>query len=425
MGTYVAIVVAATMSAVSSAALLACFLLFPKWRNKPSGTKHILLVLTIYDLLAGANYFINPSRMPNLCQVQATVMQWFEIGGWLWTAVLPVELARALYVSVKWLKRDHTTGVCIFKGYIVNYHAFVHTYCAVTVGLMHGLGISGQAGDWCWATSDVFVVATYCALWCSFAVIGLASCFILHLIAEAESGLKERESLGTIDYRDVVRRRRNFRARRKLLLIPLAFMVLHIPGTLRRCANLAQCASCDNEWIQLLQAICDPSQGTVNCLLFGLMDLQLQAEIRAALAQTTWPQTSLGRWCARCCAMVCATRTTLLGTEEELDEPDEEPDWDGSHESVASSRSTALDYSLNRDRDTATSVRITELADFSLTKAPSEAATTQPQMGFKPALDQRNKRTVSVVSEGGEADPRESGLRTVTDLANAKELAEV
>lgn len=415
--TYVAIVVAATLSTVSSLALLLCFKMFPNWANRPSGTKHILLVLTVYDFVAGANYFINPRRWPELCQVQSTLMQVFEIGAWVWTCVLSVELARALFVSIKKFRLDHSSGLCVYNKHTLAYHVFVHTYCAATVAVMQGMGVSGLAGDWCWTTSSSFAFFTYITLWISFGVIAFCSIFVLDLISNAESGLRLRESMGAVKRSEALRRRRNWRATRRLLLIPFAYMLLHVPGTLRRCAQITNCPWCDVPLTRFLQALCDPSQGTVNFLLFGLMDRQLQGEIKSRFAQTTCSRTAFGRALSRCCSwMISAKRRSKDDPEDEFQLTEEEhtgddynptPSRDPTFDMVLPARSTTTGGSIVRSTEFvdlwASDNPTTSPASDNPTMSPCSDDTQQPSLvdvdHLPTPTEARGGRTVSVVME--------------------------
>lgn len=47
-----------------------------------------------------------------------------------------------------------------------------------------------------------------------------------------------------------------------------------------------RCGWCDGFTLVYIQGVCDPSQGTVNFMLFGLLDRSLQKEIRALVRRT-------------------------------------------------------------------------------------------------------------------------------------------
>lgn len=78
-----AILIACSISFVCSVCMLVCFATLKRWRNRPGGAKHVLLCLTIFDGIAAMNYFIPPFTNVFTCQLQATIMQYFETGAWV------------------------------------------------------------------------------------------------------------------------------------------------------------------------------------------------------------------------------------------------------------------------------------------------------------------------------------------------------
>lgn len=261
-----AVIGAAAISVISSIIMLLIFWSLPNWRCKPRGFKHILLTATVANLLMAANYFLLPSENAQ-CHVQAGLQQFFEVTcSWAYTALLAVELAveirqkKMLIVEMRSALREPRIAIM---------HALVLAYASGSTALLFGLGRNGRAGDWCWTPNAKWQLASYSILWLEL------------LLIVASSGVVLCEISHPTEHKYALLR---------LLAIPVCWMLLHVPGTIRRCHRLlaGNCTWCDNSVMRMLQGICDPSQGTVNLLLFGLTDARLYRELRASCLRTSF-----------------------------------------------------------------------------------------------------------------------------------------
>lgn len=219
-------------------------------------------------------------------------MQFMEVGGWMWTVLLSVEIAAQVRSVGRHLSKEHHAGIFRYRRRLAVYHAVVLTHSAVTTVLMYSLGFMGEAGEWCWSHSELWKVQTYATLWLGFVVIIMCSATV---VADANVAFPQAVALSSGNRVSEAFRTRHDMARaaqQKLLLrfmiIPLGYILLHIPGTLNRCSSLFRCARCSSPTIVTLQGVCDPSQGTLNFILFGALDSQFRREVRSACE--TWGQ---------------------------------------------------------------------------------------------------------------------------------------
>ena len=72
---------AATISACGSLILFTSFFLFPHWSKVQREAKFVLFVMNIFDGMAAIDYFVINNENDIWCRLQATWMQFFEIGG--------------------------------------------------------------------------------------------------------------------------------------------------------------------------------------------------------------------------------------------------------------------------------------------------------------------------------------------------------
>ena len=71
----------ATVSAFGSFVLFISFFLFPKWVKLQEEAKLVLFVMNVFDGMAAIDYFVINNKNDVWCRLQATWMQFFEIGG--------------------------------------------------------------------------------------------------------------------------------------------------------------------------------------------------------------------------------------------------------------------------------------------------------------------------------------------------------
>jgi hypothetical protein len=111
--------------------------------------------------------------------------------------------------------------------------------------------------------------------------------YIVVLLNRAERSLDVRLSNFASEPQEAaaaLRMRRRWARTRRLMIVPIAFTILHLPGTLRRTSSATGwCEACLSASMSYLQGICDPSQGTLNAVLYAGLDASFQSELQEVL----------------------------------------------------------------------------------------------------------------------------------------------
>lgn len=264
--------VPAIVSSVGAFFVVCSWLLCRRWRAKVEAGKLILLVIGCTDFIAAANYFNAAAKNNHAqCIAQALVMQGFEISSWNYNAVLAYEVYFLVTSSTTVLIRDKNRmrrhGI---------YHLIVVGFAIATVATALAEGVMGIAGNWCWLTDSTYRIGFgYVPLWIGFAIIITCNSMVLRMVIASDSQKQERGRTKSSDKRH----RLLFRAGvMKLLIVPFAFILLHLPGTFRRIMEAAAYDGHWYDWIGSLQSVCDPSQGTLTALLYLGLDADLRKE---------------------------------------------------------------------------------------------------------------------------------------------------
>lgn len=218
-----------------------------------------------------------------LCYLQSGTMQIFELGGsWLWTAIFSFEVARFGCKSLSEALVNRVTRAQssinrpgIFSPHEIYkrrtlffYHLGSFVWITVPTVLLFSLGASGPAGNWCWTSSSDWIMYSYICLWLEFFVILVASIVVSRLVFKTRAKQHNHDNQARLV--DIV-------IAQRLMLVPLMYILLHVPGTIRRLDKIWGKPAGDTT--KFLQGICDPSQGTVNLISMLIIDRNLRKEL--------------------------------------------------------------------------------------------------------------------------------------------------
>mmetsp|Transcript_3941 Transcript_3941/g.7954 ORF Transcript_3941/g.7954 Transcript_3941/m.7954 type:complete len:335 (-) Transcript_3941:109-1113(-) len=231
----------------------------------------LLCFLSMMDLLASSFYTLSPfiitsdSVVKNdaLCSLQAVVTTFASmssflstslIGGYLYAAVTPGPHSNPLkdaFIQAMYTHPGSTFFmVCIFVPFILCLVVFVEGR----------FGYSSDFGEmWCWVSSPDSSSTYRTFLWRMVAGKGIELvCFILITCTYIPTVLRMRKM--SFDDSSAVTR---------ISFVPGAFIILRLPSFIRTLMDLFTSPDQCSEFLSILQAIGDPSQGTINGLIYA------------------------------------------------------------------------------------------------------------------------------------------------------------
>lgn len=253
--------VPAIISSIGASFVIASWLLCKRWRSKVEAGKLILLIIGCADFIAAANYFNGRATETRTgCLTQAIIIQAVEISSsWNYNAVLAYEVYFLVTSSTVVLLRDKNR---VYRHGL--YHLIVVSFAIASVSAGLAEGTMGAAGDWCWYSDSIYRIGFgYVPLWIGFAIIITCNSLVLKMAIESDNAQQQQQQArGHRTTSGEKRTRLLFRAGvMRLLIVPLAFILLHMPGTLRRIMEASSHEGSWYTWIGNIQAVCDPSQG--------------------------------------------------------------------------------------------------------------------------------------------------------------------
>jgi len=159
------------------------------------------------------------------------------------------------------------------------FHGICWTWCCVVVGISAReelLGYNnGNAANWCWINPDKwhwgFFFAGKALEWASTIFI-----MIVYMVVCIQSN--KQETLEPLIVWPTQRGKRD--EERRLMLVPIVFIILRLPGNIRTVYYLVTSCTLPYLWVAILHAIGDSLQGFANFLLFAVFNPRIKVIYR-------------------------------------------------------------------------------------------------------------------------------------------------
>jgi len=259
----IAVVVTCSLSIVGSVFIVISFALFKDFQSSQS--RRLLVILSLCDLLTAIAYLMRIGKMPDpgidttRCHVQSALNIFANQASFFWTDFI------ALFV---FLSRKY--GMKVASRFIPYFHIISWGLPLISVTFVMGFGAWGYDGgkataDWCWIKADAssywHVIAGKGVEWSSCILITIIYILVfLDLRKAADQQLLLTHRGGTTWKI----------TEKKLLAIPVVFIILRLPGTIRTIYEMKNSTGLISMPWPVLQAIGDSGQGFANGLIFGL-----------------------------------------------------------------------------------------------------------------------------------------------------------
>uniref|UniRef100_A0A8D0HUP1 G-protein coupled receptors family 2 profile 2 domain-containing protein n=1 Tax=Sphenodon punctatus TaxID=8508 RepID=A0A8D0HUP1_SPHPU len=262
------VLVSCVPSFLGSTLLVCTHALWPELRTH---SRQLLLYLSLSDLLSAVSYFYGVLRDFDLaswdCKLQGAMSTFSNTSSFFWTMAIAIYL----YITIVRGSPTGTGLLCFF--HLVNWGIpFGITVAAVVLNKI-GYDASNVSVGWCWinleAEDRVLWMLLTGKLWEIMAYVILPILYILikKHINGAHAALSE--------YHPILSRAPTFQPRtsiadKKLILIPVIFIFLHIWSTIRFILTLCNSPDVQNPVLVVLHGIGNTFQGreapTASCL---------------------------------------------------------------------------------------------------------------------------------------------------------------
>ncbi|XP_015738267.1 G-protein coupled receptor 157 [Coturnix japonica] len=276
-----AVLTSCVLSSLGSGLLVGTHALWPELRTRP---RELLLYLSLADLLSALSYFYGVLKDFDGtswdCVLQGALSTFSNTSSFFWT------MAVALYLYLT-IVRGSPTGsglLCCF--HVVSWGVpLAITIVAVALKKI-GYDASNVSVGWCWVNLDaedrVLWMLLTGKVWEILAYVTLPVLYILikRHINKARAALSE--------YRPILSRAPALQpwtstADKKLILIPVIFIILRIWSTVRFILTLCNSPAVQNSVLVVLHGIGNTFQGGANCIMFVLCTRVVRARLLSSI----------------------------------------------------------------------------------------------------------------------------------------------
>ena len=289
----------ALISFVGAFILFLSFFFSKKWRSQQAEAKTTLFIMNVFDGIAAANYFVINDKVDIYCRLQSSSIQFFEIGGWMYECFVAIEMLILVSEIVKEkVKVKVRKNAFILRS--VCYLSLTFGFGITTVTISNVNDDWTLLGKWCWIADPMNrLYYGYICLWISILITIICDINVIYILRDVISKrFQQRDSSLTsspdstdtrlsleIQCSDatefstpkkVDKKTRSFY--RRMFFGPLIFIIIHIPGSVRRCYQAAGKVSDVEATLVSLQSFCDPFHGFINFILYVVLDPELRSE---------------------------------------------------------------------------------------------------------------------------------------------------
>ncbi|KAJ3445392.1 g protein-coupled receptor [Anaeramoeba flamelloides] len=264
----------ATTSA--SITLVCCFLIFSlhiRFKSYRSHFfRHLILILTIYDLFHVITFFIPISKGSSLCKIQG---HYLSIVG-LVAPNFSIVISILTYLRIKY----KTTDLNLKKYYY--YGNTISLFVPVVFGLVAGFFSEVKQTpntNWCFISTKSWLIAYYSFLWFD---IFLSIVFYIIIIYNITKEIRAKKKLYGYDKlnKSEKENREELKLQVRMSIIPLVLIISLTFSSIKRIRVIINPNCQSLFWLDVMQSITNPSQGFLNCLVFVFLNDYSRQKLR-------------------------------------------------------------------------------------------------------------------------------------------------
>ncbi|OXB78194.1 UNVERIFIED_CONTAM: hypothetical protein H355_007336 [Colinus virginianus] len=258
-----AVLTSCVLSSLGSGLLVGTHALWPELRTRP---RQLLLYLSLADLLSALSYFYGVLRDFDGtswdCVLQGALSTFSNTSSFFWT------MAVALYLYVTIVRGSPTGAGLLWCFHVVSWGVPLAITIAAVALKKIGYDASNVSVGWCWVNLDaedrVLWMLLTGKVWELLAYVTLPVLYIL-----IKKHISRAPWTSTAD--------------KKLILIPVIFIILRIWSTVRFILTLCNSPAVQNSVLVVLHGIGNTFQGGANCIMFVLCTRVVRARLLSSI----------------------------------------------------------------------------------------------------------------------------------------------
>jgi hypothetical protein len=212
-----------------------------------SDCKQVLLIIAICAAPVSLNYITLPLHSTHSCIAHAAMMQLFEITSWEYNAALAFLVNSQIDCWDIFLESYPAFVRWLFAKRLCVCHIAIWGFAVVSGIFLAVNGDFGGSGPWCWIKPHpLCLYFGYVPLWIGYIITFVCNGINRRILRKTVTGSEYFE-----------------RGMLLLIVVPVLNVLLHIPGTVRRCMELAGHEGKSYVILGDWQACCDPLEGVL------------------------------------------------------------------------------------------------------------------------------------------------------------------
>ncbi|KFP08432.1 putative G-protein coupled receptor 157, partial [Calypte anna] len=284
----VVVLISCVLSFLGSSLLVCTHALWPELRTRP---RQLLLYLSLADLLSALSYFYGVlqdfQRTSWDCVLQGALSTFSNTSSFFWTMAIAVYL----YITIVRGSPTSTGLLCCF--HVVSWGVPLGITVAAVALKKIGYDASNVSVGWCWVNLDaedrVMWMLLTGKVWEMLAYVILP---VLYILIKKHINIAVSDLLLSDQFTDLqwgylllapAFQPRTSIADKKLVLIPVIFIILRIWSTVRFILTLCNSPAVQNSVLVVLHGIGNTFQGGANCVMFVLCTRVVRARLFSSI----------------------------------------------------------------------------------------------------------------------------------------------
>ncbi|KAJ5078683.1 g protein-coupled receptor [Anaeramoeba ignava] len=251
----------------SSFAIVGCLLIIATHlyfsELKKQFYRQLVFILSIYDLLLGIGCLFPGGSWDSICSGQGIYLTGISLAPPIWTACISI---------LTWLRISRNVSGKKLRRISLFLNFFLWIVCLIFFFLASFFGDikNTPPTHWCSPTSRTILTAVYVTYWLSLVVMMVFYFLLIDKIRKESKRLQEHQTTKSQEKRS---------AQIRMSIIPISYFFLVIWSSIKRTREVAHPDCSEIEWLDIMQAIFDPLQGFIDCLIFVIFASKVRNKI--------------------------------------------------------------------------------------------------------------------------------------------------
>ncbi|KAJ5078469.1 g protein-coupled receptor [Anaeramoeba ignava] len=245
---------------------LLIIIIYYKFKEFKNFYRNLIFILSVYDFFQSISYLLPGHSNKIVCRIQCEMLGAFALTSQFWSASISILSYLKIYRGIdeqklnKIQKWFHLIMWLIVIGFII-FSAVLPTP-------------NNSKTYWCATVEEVFLITFYSFLW-----FFLITCLIFYILIVFRLRKTMKLILGQY-HTTKIRQMNEVWIEFRMSFIPLIYILIFIPATIRRIRSFVHSSASEIESINILQGLLSSSQGFWDFWIFVVFDPKIRKKLK-------------------------------------------------------------------------------------------------------------------------------------------------